>query len=131
MMAWLWWLGIALVLGVVEMLSVDFIFIMFAGGALAGMVAALLGADAWVQVLAFAIVSVLLLAGLRPAARRWMMRSTPDVVTNVHALIGRRARVVLEVTPRGGRVKIGGEIWSARSADASVLPVDAEVIVDS
>lgn len=129
-MAWLWWLGAALVLGVVEMLTVGFFFLMFVGGALAATLAALLGAPGWAQVVVFAVVSAVLLAAVRPAVRNWMRRSTPETVTNVHALVGREARVVLEVTGRGGRVKIGGEVWSARSVDGT-HPVDSKVVVDA
>ena len=60
-MAWLWWLGASLVMGVVETLTVDLTFLMLAGGALGGAAAAALGGPLWVQALVFAIVSVLLL----------------------------------------------------------------------
>lgn len=64
-------------LGVVEMLTVDLIFLMFAGGAVAAMLAALLGGPLWVQILVFALVSVVLLLGVRPYARRALERSLP------------------------------------------------------
>jgi len=60
-MAWLWWLGAALVMGVIETLTVDLTFLMLAGGALGGAAAAALGGPLWVQALVFAVVSVLLL----------------------------------------------------------------------
>lgn len=129
-MAWMWWLAAALVLGVIELLVVEFVFVMFAGGALAGMAAALLGAPLWGQVLAFAVVSALLLAVVLPLARRWLHRSSPTTATNVHALLGRPARVVLEVSDAGGRVKLLGEVWSARSAHPDeVFAVGEDVVV--
>src|SRR5690606_12442883 len=108
-MAWLWWLGAALVLGVVEMLTVDLIFLMLAGGALAGMLAALLGAPFWVQLIVAGVVSVVLLFVVRPWAKEFLERSTPETRTNVAAHVGREATVVSEVTERAGRVKLAGE----------------------
>ncbi|HLS48866.1 MAG TPA: NfeD family protein [Actinomycetaceae bacterium] len=129
-MAWLWWLSGALALGVIELLTVDLIFLMFAGGALAGGGVALMGGPFWAQVLAFAAVSALLLWALRPWALAHLKRSTPDTVTNVAAHVGRRAEVVTDVTDRAGRIKLVGEVWSARSAQPSVvLPRGAKVIV--
>ncbi len=129
-MAWLWWLGAALILGVVELLAVQLVFAMFAGGALAAMVAALLGAPVWGQVLAFAVVSAFLVADVLPMAREWLRRSSPDTLTNAQALLGRPARVVLEVSDTDGRVKLVGEVWTARSANPDeVFSVDEEVVV--
>ncbi|UNX56077.1 NfeD family protein [Georgenia sp. TF02-10] len=129
-MSWLWWLGGALVLGVVEMLTVDLIFLMFAGGAVAAMLAALLGGPLWVQILVFALVSVVLLLGVRPYARRALERSLPTTTTNVAAHVGREAVVLMDVTDRAGRVKLAGEVWTARAARPGlVLPVGASVVV--
>ena len=129
-MAWLWWLGAALVLGVVELLTVDLIFLMFAGGALAGMLLALLGAPFWSQALVFAIVSVVLLFVVRPWAKAMLERSTPETRTNVDAQVGREATVLIDVTDRAGRIKLVGEVWTARAAHAGVvLPVGTRVRV--
>ncbi|HLT85674.1 MAG TPA: NfeD family protein [Phototrophicaceae bacterium] len=129
-MAWLWWLGGALVLGVVEMLTVDLIFLMFAGGALAAGGVALLGAPLWAQILAFAVVSTVLLVAVRPWAIGYLKRSTPDTVTNVAAHVGRTAEVLMDVTDRAGRVKLVGEVWTARAAEpGTVLPAGTTVQV--
>jgi membrane protein implicated in regulation of membrane protease activity len=129
-MGWLWWLGAALVLGVVEMLTVDLIFLMFAGGALAAMFVALLGAPFWVQILVFAIVSASLLFVVRPWAKRFLDRSTPDTATNIAAHVGREATVLIDVTEHAGRVKLAGEVWTARAArPGSVLPTGTTVRV--
>src|SRR5690625_2593326 len=129
-MAWRWWLGGALALGVIELLTVDLIFLMFAGGALAGGGVALMGGPFWAQVLAFAAVSALLLWALRPWALAHLKRSTPDTVTNVAAHVGRRAEVVTDVTDRAGRIKLHGEVWTARSAEpGQVLPQGTRVVV--
>ncbi len=129
-MAWLWWLSGALLLGVVELLTVDLIFLMFAGGAVAGGVTALLGGPGWAQVLAAVAVSVLLLLALRPWALAHLKRTTPRTLTNIAAHVGRRAEVVAEVTDRTGRIKLVGEVWSARSAEPGVvLPEGSAAVV--
>lgn len=128
-MAWVVWLIAAFVLGIVEMFTLDFIFLMLAGGALGGMVAALAGGVLWVQVVAFSAVSILLLFLVRPPVQAWMLRRTPETRTNVRALSGRTAEVVSEVTHRGGRVKLSGEVWSARSANVGEVFYEGQPVV--
>jgi membrane protein implicated in regulation of membrane protease activity len=129
-MAWLWWFGAALVLGVVEVLTVDLVFAMFVGGAAAAMGVALLGGPFWAQVLAFSAVSAFLLGVLRPYALRRLGRDGPGIATNVAAHVGRTAEVLVDVDDRAGRVKLVGEVWTARSAHPGVvLPVGSTVRV--
>ena len=113
-MDWLWWVGGALVLGVVETLTVDLTFLMFAGGALGGALTAALGGPFWLQVVVFALVSTLLLVLVRPWAKRHLASTTPEMRTNAEALVGREAVTLTVVDGRGGRVRLGGEEWSAR-----------------
>lgn len=113
-MTWLWWVGAALVLGVVETLTVDLTFLMFAGGALGGGVVAVLHGPFWLQVLVFALVSTLLLGAVRPWAKRHLAATTPEMRTNAEALVGREAVALTAVDERGGRIRLGGEEWSAR-----------------
>ena len=129
-MAWVAWLAAAILLAVVEVLTVDLIFLMLSAGALAATVAALLGAPVGIQVLVFAVVSVVLLVAVRPWALRVFRRSVPETLTNVAAHVGRPAVVVMDVSAHAGRVKLAGEVWTARSADpAAVLPVGTSVRV--
>lgn len=129
-MAWLWWFGAALLLGVVEMLTVDLIFLMFAGGAVAAGGVALLGGPVWAQVLAFAVVATMLLLLVRPWALGYLKRSMPDTKTNIAAHVGRTAEVLMDTTERAGRVKLAGEVWTARAAEpGAVLPAGTTVSV--
>ncbi|MCH8629241.1 NfeD family protein [Arsenicicoccus piscis] len=115
---WLAWVGLALVLGAIEAASVDFFFIMFAGGSLAGAVAAALGAGFALQVVVAVVVSVGLLAGVRPLVKK-RFASAHELSIGAGSYVGRDAAVVETVTPSSGRVKLAGEIWSARSAPGS------------
>jgi len=121
---WLAWLGLALVLAAVEAASVDFVFSMLAGGALAGAVAAAFGASFPVQVIAAVVVAAAMLALVRPMAKRYF--AVPEGTGNIGAVahVGRTAVVLQTVTEHDGRVKLGGETWSARTApdSAACLP---------
>lgn len=129
-MEWVVWLGAAVLLAVVEVVAVNLVFLMLAGGALAASLTALLGGPVWAQVLVFAAVSVVLLVGVRPWALRHLRRSSPELETNVAAQIGRTAVVLLDVTAHAGRVKLAGEVWTARAADpGAVLPTGSTVRV--
>lgn len=128
-MAWMWWVGGALLLGISEVLSLTLVLIMFAGGALAAALASSLGAPLWGQVVVAAVVSTLLLTTLRPWLLRYYRRRVPLVETNSAALVGRSAVVVAAVDGVTGRVKLAGEVWSARSESGSVLDPGAEVRV--
>jgi membrane protein implicated in regulation of membrane protease activity len=128
-MGWLWWIGAALALGILEMLSLDLVLSMFAGGAIAGAIAYWLGASVPVQFVVAAITSVVLLATLRPWLLRHLRARMPLVETNAAALVGRDAVVVSTVTVEGGRVKLNGEVWSARADAAQAIPPGTEVRV--
>lgn len=128
-MGWLWWVGAALVFGILEMLSLDLVLVMFAGGCVAGAVAWALGAPIGVQILVAALTSVLLLATLRPFLLKRLRERTPLIETNSAALVGQEAVVVSTVTVEGGRVKLNGEVWSARVDAAQAIPPGTEVRV--
>jgi len=128
-MEWVWWLGAALLLGVVEMLTVDLVLAMFAGGAVVAAILAALGAPLWLQILGFAATSTLLLVALRPWLLRHLRARVPLVETNAAAHLGRVAVVVQPVSEYSGRVKLAGEVWSARTDDRGTIAVGDEVRV--
>ena len=123
MVAWIVWLIVAAVLGVAELATTTFALGIIAVGAL---VAAGVGAMHLAipfQLLAFVVASAAGLGFVLPIARRHI-KQPPLLKTGPAALVGRSARVLEEVTEHGGRVRIGGEIWSARSYDESlIIPV--------
>jgi membrane protein implicated in regulation of membrane protease activity len=81
------------------------------------------------QIAAFAVAAGAGLGVVRPLAVRHI-RQPPLLRTGTSALVGRPATVTEEVTPLAGRVRIGGEVWSARSYDeAQVIPVGSTVDV--
>jgi membrane protein implicated in regulation of membrane protease activity len=114
MSAALIWLIVALGLAGAEALTGDMFLLMLGGGALAAAGSSwLLGLPIWVDGAVFLVVSVLLLALVRPALRR---RLTPpkSLTTGIEALEGKRALVLDRVAQHEGQIKIDGQIWTAR-----------------
>jgi membrane protein implicated in regulation of membrane protease activity len=114
---WVWWLIGAAVLGVGLVVTTMPELGMLAVGAIAAAVAAgAFGGDAVVQVVVFAVVSTALIAVVRPIAARHRAQR-PQLATGVEALKGKQAVVLERVDGSGGRIKLAGEVWSARSLD--------------
>jgi membrane protein implicated in regulation of membrane protease activity len=109
------WLVAGLLLIAAEVLSGGFVLIMLGMGALVAAGFAELGATVWLDVAAFAATSVALATVARPMLKRRL--HTAHVLTNVDALVGDKAIVVNTVNAHGGRIKLRGELWSARTFD--------------
>jgi membrane protein implicated in regulation of membrane protease activity len=114
--AWVWWLVAAAALGIPLVVTAMPEFGMLAVGAVAAAVASGFGADVVVQILVFVIVSVALIAVVRPIAARHRSQR-PQLASGVDALKGRQAVVLERVDGSGGRIKLAGEVWSARALD--------------
>jgi membrane protein implicated in regulation of membrane protease activity len=114
--AWVIWLVVAAALAVGEVATLGLVLGFVAVGAVIAAVVALAGANAAVQLIAFTAGAVALLGLLRPIATRHL-RTPHALRTGAAALVGARALVLERVDAQGGRVKIGGEVWSARSFD--------------
>ena len=117
------WLALLILFVVTEGASVSLVSIWFAAGALAAVIAALLGASVVVQTVLFLVVSVALLALLRPILKRYV---NPRIQkTNADSLIGKECVVTepIDNLKACGRVKVGGMTWSARSVSGEDIPV--------
>jgi membrane protein implicated in regulation of membrane protease activity len=115
MPAWLLWLIASGLFAIGEVASLDLVLLMFAGGALGGMTAALLGGPVVVQLVAFILVSGVLLGLVRPVAKKHLVDRTPLQIDGVNTLVGRTAKVTKAVDWSGGRIKLGADEWSART----------------
>jgi membrane protein implicated in regulation of membrane protease activity len=112
---WLLWLALALGAGTAEVLTLNLVLLMVAGGAVAAAIVAAVGLGLPAEILVFAVTTTLLLVAARPPLLHLARRSLPELTTNTAALVGREAEVLVEVTPDGGRVRLAGEVWTARS----------------
>ena len=115
MPAWVVWAVVAVLLAVGEIFTPGLFFLgPIALAALASTVVAALGGAIWLQSVVFGVGSFAAVGLLRPIARRHL--TMPHAIrTGAAALEGAKAIVLQRVDGRGGRVKIGGEEWSARS----------------
>ncbi|MGI5492705.1 NfeD family protein [Microtetraspora malaysiensis] len=127
--SWIIWLILAAALGVAEMFTLTAALGLIAVAALLTAGVAAVGVPIGLQLVVFIAASVAGIAGVRPIARRHLAQP-PSRQFGVPALVGRPAYVTQEVTGRDGRVRIGGEEWSARSYDETlVIPAGATVDV--
>jgi membrane protein implicated in regulation of membrane protease activity len=113
---WVWWMIAAGVLAVGEIATLGFFLGPIAIAATLAAVVAVIGvglAGQWIVFIAASLASVLV---LRPIARRHL-KTPASLRTGTAALVGRPATVVQRVDRAGGQVKIGGEVWTARSYD--------------
>ncbi len=114
-MGWVVWVVVAVALAIGEVLTPGLFFLgPVALAAVAAAVAGALGAGGAVSTIVFIVGALLSLLLLRPVARRHV-RMPAISRTGTAALIGRRAVVTQQVDSAGGRVRIGGEEWSARA----------------
>lgn len=112
--AWVVWLVLILLFVTIEMLSLEFTFLMLAIGSTIGLLSGLIGVPWWGQLLIGAAASVLLLLVVRPSLLRALRKGEDPAKSNVDALLGARGQVVQTVSGHGGQVKLAnGELWTA------------------
>ena len=129
MESWIVWLVLAAVLGVAEIMTTTLAFGLIAAGAVVAGVVGVAGGGLPFQLIAFGVASAAGLGVVRPIAVRHI-KQPPLLRTGTSALVGRSAKVVEEVNDDGGKVRIGGELWSARPYDESlVIPMGSTVDV--
>lgn len=121
------WLVIGIAMIVAEILSGELVLLMLGGGALAGAGAAALGAGLIIDVIVFAAVSVGLLVVARPTLKRRFLESG-GASTNVAALVGSQAVALSTVDEHGGRVKLAGGEWSARTIAAGGVITEGSTV---
>jgi membrane protein implicated in regulation of membrane protease activity len=127
---WALWLTLFLAFAVIEMITLDLFFIMLGGGTLAALVADFAGAELWLQIVVFCVVSLLMIAFVRPIALAHLKKGPTEQRSNVDRLIGEQALVMEAVSSTSGLVKIGGDVWTARSV-SGVLAAGQKVVVSA
>jgi membrane protein implicated in regulation of membrane protease activity len=118
--SWVFWLAIILIFIIVEVMSLEFTFLMLAVGSLGGLVAGLIGAPWWVQIIVAGVLSLILLFFVRPPLLRTLRKGADPARSNVDALLGLQGTVVVAFDDGRGQVKLAnGETWTSRLADGS------------
>ena len=122
------WLGLAILLGVAEMFSLDLILGMLAVGALVGMLSAALSAPVVLQVLLAAGASVAMLGFIRPSLTR-RLHAGPELRLGHGKLVGTQGVVLQQVTKHvPGRVRLAGEVWTAEPYDDTLVIEPGETV---
>lgn len=121
------WLIVMVLFLVVEAATVGLVCIWFAVGALAALIAALLGAEIWLQIVLFLVVSAVALYFTRPLAKKYVNAKVEP--TNADMVIGKECRVTeaIDNIAGTGAVYVDGKTWTARSESDEVIPEGALV----
>ncbi len=124
------WLALMVLFILLEAGTVSMVSIWFAAGSLTALIASLFGAELWLQIVLFAVISAALLLALRPLARKYF---TPRLTkTNVDAVVGTEGLVTerIDNISSVGRVKLDHMEWSARSTSGESVEVGTRIRVD-
>ncbi|MGG7463279.1 MULTISPECIES: NfeD family protein [unclassified Plantibacter] len=114
--AWIGWLVLILVFVTIEILSLEFTFLMLAVGSVVGMLSGFVGAPWWLQLIIGGAASVLLLLTVRPPLLRALHKGADPTKSNVDALLGLSGVVISTVGAHNGQVKLtNGDTWTART----------------
>ena len=127
---WQMWAVVAVICLILELTAGDFFIICFSIGAFFAAIAAAVGAGIYVQLLTFAVFTLISLFWVRPFAQRYLHKGEDNRVSNADALLNRQGRVVETIKADGfGRVQIDGDIWKAVTNETADIPEGSNVRV--
>jgi membrane protein implicated in regulation of membrane protease activity len=130
--AWIVWLALILVFGIIELTTLEFTFLMLAVGSLGGLLSGLFGLPWWAQIMIAAVLSLLLLFALRPALLRALKRGGDPARSNVDALLGLAGTVTNDFSGNANHVKLSnGETWTAKLLSGDRSLVEGERVIVS
>ena len=125
------WGALLILFLIVEGATAGLTSIWFALGSLVALIAALLKAPLWLQIVLFLVVSIAVLIVTRPLARKYI--NGRSQATNADRVIGMTGRVreTVDNIAGTGAVFVGGKLWTARTADSEIIPEGALVRADA
>ena len=125
------WGVLLVVFLIVEGATAGLTSIWFAVGSLVTLIAALLRAPLWLQIVCFIVVSVAVLVLTRPLVRKYINGKTE--ATNADRVIGQTGVVTetIDNLAAKGAVHIGGKTWTARSVSGEIIPEQTLVCAES
>ncbi|GAA1243405.1 membrane protein implicated in regulation of membrane protease activity [Microbacterium phyllosphaerae] len=128
--AWIGWLVLIAIFLVIEMLTLDFTFLMLSFGSAVGLVTDFIGIPVWVQVLIAAAAAALFILFLRPPLIKRLHRGEDPTKSNVDALLELRGTALQDITQITGQVKLSnGDTWTARTAGPVPIPQGSPIAV--
>lgn len=124
---WITWLVIAGFFFILEIATTGFLVFWLGVGALLSMLLSFFVDNIFIQILVFVVTSIVLIVLTKPLVKKFLDKKT--VVTNAFSLVGQKAIVIEDINSvqSKGKVKINGEVWSAKTAEEGVIPKDTEV----
>lgn len=130
--AWIGWLVLIAIFLVIEMLTLDFTFLMLSFGGAVGLVTDLIGLPVWVQVIIAAAAAAVFILLLRPPLLKRLRRGEDPTKSNVDALLDLRGIALHDITQISGQVKLSnGDTWTARAATSMPIPQGAPIAVSA
>ncbi len=125
----LYWMAAAVILLIIEILTLGLTSIWFAGGAVLAAAAAFIGAPLWLQMVLFIVVSCVLFFMTRPLAQKYLNSHVEK--TNVDAIIGQHGIVKEEIDNAEGKglVIVNGVDWSAKSLNGEVIREGSQIVI--
>lgn len=123
------WAALIIVFGVLEAATAQLVSIWFVIGAIAALVATLFDASITVQVIVFIVVTILALIATRPIVKKFVHAKKQP--TNADRVLNQTGIVIEEINniKATGQVKVDGKVWSAKSADGSIIPVNEQITI--
>lgn len=127
---WQFWLILSGIFFVIEMATVGFLVFWFGIGALLAMIVSIFTTNLAIQTAVFVFSSTLLLFFTRPFVNKFSNEEN-EIQTNAYSIIGKRGIVIKDIDPISGKgqVKIGTEVWSAKSENDRKIVKGLEVEV--
>lgn len=125
------WLAVIVIAAIVEGVTSQLVSIWFVAGGIGALIANVMGAQMWLQFLVFILITSITLIATRPIVNK--MINFKKTVTNADRYIGKCGTVITEInnTLGEGQVNVSGSIWTARSADNTIIKVNQRVIIKS
>ena len=127
---WQFWIILAGLFFIIEMATVGFLVFWFGIGSLIAMIASLFTTNIAIQTAVFVFSSTILLFFTRPLINRFTKNDT-EIQTNAYSIIGKKGIVIKEIDPilGQGQVKIGTEVWSAKTLGNEKIKEGSEIEV--
>ncbi len=124
------WLILLIFFAALEGVTVSLSSVWFALGALAALLVSLVIDNLWVQLLVFAVVSLVTLLMMRPLATH-MFQKKGFTPTNADRILGKTGIVTeaIDNLSSRGQVKVSGQVWSARSEGGEPISTGVHVTI--
>ena len=124
---WMFWLIVAGIFFIGEIITVGFLIFWLGIGSLIALIVSLFTPNLFIQTAAFVLSSIILIFSTKSFADKFTKKDT--VATNVYTLTGKKGIVTEEINPTKGKgqIKVGGEVWSATCDENLIIPKDSEV----